>query len=242
MLLLSSPNNPICEKFNLEYMKLEEIIRNEQNQITVPIITLKRGERSIILIGMIHVASEVFFKTVVSTLNKCEEAGFQILYEEVEGIPSAEKQTLDLLFNGLQKYGLYSQLDFLQPHDSWKSADLSQAMDINFDNGSSHEENDDDDMRSPEKYIRNILLPQLENPSMEIPDFEMIINQRNEFAVRAILECAEKEGIATFWGCSHLPGMINLLEQAGFQIDKMEWINALNIGNLKSQLQIATKI
>lgn len=223
-------------------MKLHEIICNEQNRITVPIITLKRGEGTIILIGMIHVASEVFFKTIVSTLNKYEEAGFQILYEEVEGIPSTEKQTLDLLFKGLQKYELYSQLDFLRPRDSWKSADLNHAMDTNFVSDSSHEGNDGDVMRSPEKYIQNILLPQLENPSMDIPDFEKVINRRNEFAVRAILDCVEKANVASFWGCSHLPGMIGLLEQAGFQIDKIEWINALDIGNLKSQLEIDTKI
>lgn len=223
-------------------MKFQEIIRNEQNQITVPIITLRRGERSVILMGMIHVASEDFFKTVVSHLNTYEEAGFQILYEEVEAIPSAEKQTLDLLFKGLQKYKLYSQLDYLRPNASWKSADLTQVMSTNFDDDSTQEESNIDDMSSPEKYIRNILLPQLENPSLDIPGFEMVINRRNEFAVRAILDCVEKTDVATFWGCAHMPGMIDLLGQVGFQIDKIDWIKALNIGNLKSHVQRATDI
>ena len=218
-------------------MKLQEIIRNEQNQISVPVITLKRGGTSIVLLGMIHVASKDFFETVVSLLNEYEKDGFQILYEKVEAIPSAEKQTLDLLFKGLQKYKLYSQLDFLYPRVPWKRADMDQEMSINSCDDSLHVESDNDDMSSPEKYIWNILLPQLENLFLDIPDFDVIINRRNEFAVRAILDYAEKTDVATFWGCSHLPGILDLLKQAGFQIDTIEWLKVLDIGNLKLQVQ-----
>lgn len=223
-------------------MKLQEIIRNEEDQIVIPIVTVKRGETSIVLIGMIHIASKDFFETVLSHLNIYEKSGFQILYEEVEAIPSAEKQILDSLFKGLQKYGLYSQLEYLHPRTSWKSADMTQEMSQNSDDDSLYEENHNDDMSSPEKYIRNILLPQLENPSLEIPGFEVVINRRNEVAVRVILDHVEKTNVATFWGCSHLPGMIDLLGQAGFQIDTIEWIKVLDIENLRLQVQHAASL
>lgn len=220
-------------------MKLEEIIQNEKNQILVPSVTLRRGERLLVLLGMLHVATQHFFKIILSRLETCENAGFLVLYEEVEGIPSAEKSKLDMLFKGLQKYNLYSQLDCILPRSSWKSADcVDQLIENDTGAGVAQDEGNDEDMNDPKKYICNILLPQLENPIQNIPNFEVVINQRNQFAVNIILSYVEKNNVVSFWGCAHLPGMINLLEQAGFKLENIEWNKALDVGELKKLLKI----
>ncbi len=217
-------------------MNTHEKLRIEDGWVIVPMVTMKRGERKIVLIGMLHVATMLFFETIMNRLIAYEKAGFQILYEEIENIPSAEKSTLDLLFEGLKKYDLYSQLDYIHIRPSWKSADVDQNFNENKDNNSNDiQETFDDAMLDPEKYIDTLLLPQLENPFLKIPNAEMVIDRRNKLATSIIIDYAKNANVATYWGCSHIPGMIDLLIQHEFEIDTTEWIRTININKLKTR-------
>ncbi|QQR64482.1 hypothetical protein IPH92_02835 [Candidatus Kaiserbacteria bacterium] len=212
-------------------MQLDTELRIEQNKVLLPFITLKIGNKTIIIIGMLHVASRAYFEVVLSRLNSYESAGFKILYEDIESVPSASQENLDNLLKGLEMYGLYSQLSFIQPKTSWVSADVSpEEMVKNFPQVEDYAEN----MKNPEKYLQEILLPELRGSGPEIPNIEFVINTRNQSAVNAILKHIENGNVATYWGCAHMPGMIHLLEQSSFTIKSIEWIEAIDIEKIST--------
>ena len=211
-------------------MHLDTELRIEHDKVLLPFISLEREARTVVVIGMLHVASRVFFEDILSRLDAYESAGFQILYEDIESVPSTSQESLDHLINGLEAYGLYSQIRCIQPKTSWASADVSiEDMRENFP----QEGDDDENMKDPKKYLHEILIPELQGIGPEIPNMGFVIDSRNESAVETILKYAEHGNVVTYWGCAHIPGIIHLLEQSSFSINSIEWVEAINLENLK---------
>lgn len=230
-------------------MKLEQIVRVERNRVSLPMVTLTRQKRQVVLIGMLHIASPRFFKFVMSRLCSYEQSGFRILYEAIDPHLKLESGLIekkylqkrleykrDVLFRRLKTFGLAYQSDHVQPKPTWDSADFTsddwKRKNIDVIPKNRAEVNRlDRRIDHPEIFVR-LFIKGLRNMSPEQLDKmkfgEVIVGQRNEVAVSAMLDHAKYGNVATYWGTGHLPGMINLLSEAGFAVEKIEWTPAIN--------------
>lgn len=57
----------------------------------------------------------------------------------------------------------------------------------------------------------------------------LILEERNEIAVKAILEHAKTHDVAAIWGAQHLIGMEKLLKHAGYCEDERLWLTAYHV-------------
>ena len=233
-------------------MEFSQLFRVENNYVLMPTITMQRGKRIVVIMGMTHIASPQFYEEVTNRLQAFEKIGFKVLYEHVDSFlclsPSSpeEKQfqrcvadKLDELNKRLKVFGLGYQTYYLLPLPHWISADMtgdvlmSRVQSVATANRS-QTIFFDEALADPEKFVRKIAA-QFINPPRFIKVPTVVVDERDAIASKAILSHAADMNVVTYWGLYHLPGMSKLLADAGFVTKKIEWAPAFNLPRLKAE-------
>ena len=205
-------------------------VRNDDAFATV---TLRRGERTITLVAVMHVGPKPYWQATQAELDALEAGGAVIHSEGVGG----QKQTT---FRGWVRSGLMygavgavsrslrlicgwrAQKKALTYPKTWETHDLPVTTAL--------------DRVSTPALLRTFVLTQLFSPlaavfirtgRMSLHDVNDsdasldIIDARNRHAIDEAL--AADRDVALIWGAAHIPGMVDLLEQVGFTIADVAW-------------------
>lgn len=237
-------------------MRFSDVMQLRGTQICVPQITLKKKDRTIILIGMMHTASIDFFSTVRERLLELEGGGFRVLYEFIDP-PIPDPQTeeerewhrradslAEEFKKNFRKVGLYYQLDEIPILPSWHSADFSMedwirespTRRINKESVEKFENNPALLRGNIDLFIQRLLALAAHSTSEELSKVHLgRLTNRDKFAARVILDHAKTNNVVTFWGSAHLPGIELLLKKAGYKVSETEWLPVLDTKTFKAK-------
>jgi hypothetical protein len=208
--------------------------------------TYVRDGRTVILQGVCHVADAQFWKQLNGYLMRAEEVGFAVHFEgvtsDMEDPPNIFVDLGGLAsFLGLesQKTGLvyrphWTRTDIplselvagMSPETLAKMVDSTGKMNEFLSSMDGH-----DQRRLIGSLIRRVMafglaLPKAGPFAVGIKD-PIILDRRNEVAARAAME-AEGDVVA-LWGAAHLPGIGDLLGDAGFRRVEQQWTPVMKV-------------
>ncbi|MDB5265381.1 MAG: hypothetical protein JWM39_94 [Parcubacteria group bacterium] len=234
-------------------MQFSDVMRVIGTHLSVPEVTLKKEDRTIILIGMMHTAPVSFFTTIRERLLTLEENGFQVLYEAIdpswpEPVTDEQRMLHEHAYeqikawkNRLLGIGFAYQLDEIPILDSWYSADFS-LEDWTRENPTRGptQESVDRFERQPldaNNFIKDLIdtATQLESKKFSSSHLEKFVTRRDKHASKIILGYAENKNVVTFWGSAHLPGIEFLLAEAGYKAFHLDWIPVLDVTTYKAE-------
>lgn len=227
-----------------------DVLQVRQNRVFLPIYTLRRGEQIIVLVGMSHFASKEFFLDIEKKLLAHERQGFKVLYEAVGEIPTRTwwsdwilrwkciRQVRTVTIKLEEQFGLAYQVRHLRPRKSWIHSDFTASLwrrlEPGFCYSSDFLEKYVDLAQHPEKLAAGFL-EMFKKMEQEVPPSLIIRDRRDTFAVSKILENVTTHDVITYWGVTHLPGMIRHLSQAGFVISNTEYVLAVDLSTIKTE-------
>ena len=232
-------------------MPLDEFVRIEGDKYQLPVVTMQRGERVVVLIGMMHIASPKFFTDVEVKLLKFERAGYKILYEfldpDVWAASPEEKVALQekrgKIVEALKPYGLTYQTAAISLRQSWVSADISEKEwqkdpQSHRSSVSNILESLDKLIEDPQPYLKQIEMGlrsahEYVNSFVSSPTGAFVLSFRDRAGVTKILEHVCVSNVATYWGAAHVPGFVRILEENGFKIVFVDWLAGLASANLQ---------
>lgn len=196
-------------------------------------------ERTLKLVGVCHVADDLFWDTVQEEISLFEDAypGSEVHFEGVinDEKPKGYKPDRTELDRFCKKMGLVSQHNGLFYFDHWIRTDLKVSqvkahmadpdkLNVLLEQGKVMKEvsdvlDDHPDMTPLlHRFFRYALayLPQRRNNTTAA-----VLDARNRHAVSTML--ASGTDIITVWGAAHLDGMGKILTSAGYQLTDTDW-------------------
>ena len=220
-------------------MRMKDVLLVQQNIVHVPMVTMARGKRKIVLIGVSHIASPDFYEWLCGTLDSYEDLGFQVLYEEIDtqfvtdsidgqifSVAIEERiQRIDAL---LSPFGLAYQSARFQPRASWISADFASVdwQQIFPNLGQMRRQALDvlDEIICDVK--QKLIQPALDawsdlDREVSIPPF--MLKPRDELAVQTIRTYLKYSDIVLHYGAAHIPGIRRLLTRHGYKVVQTKW-------------------
>lgn len=234
----------------LKTNKKVKIIRLVPQGVQVPEITYAKGDKRIVIQGAIHIADQKFYENIIDKIK-----GFSG-ETHLEGVVSTDPQyenqkiLLNSLYEIMSAYGnIAYQKDFINKNivDDKKvfNYDLTDVEigDIGFDQKMLNEleqlvKNFKNKLSKNNALLNigsspllNILISSVGISDVSIGKEDVIIHQRNKFAIDKAL--STKNDVFLFWGTKHLEGMNQLLLDEGFTIEHIRWKTAIRTLRLK---------
>lgn len=239
-------------------MELSQIFRIEDGVAFTPTITLKKKKRTVVLIGMCHIAEKRFFQEVQLLLNSFEVCGFQVMYEDeilcFGSSPDEKQMKLQYKLNfkqkmfgkKLRKLGLAYQTDHIHKGPNWLSADFSPKdwerevpqLLSRFHAAVWRVSRIDRLVDHPEISLRNFKLMETNPPSeinTETGIGRDLVGKRDAFATLKILEHTSCRNVVAHWGAAHLPGISEKLIDRGFVVDNIQWVRVMDLKKIKAE-------
>lgn len=227
-----------------------KIIRLAPQGVQVPEITYTKDGKRIVIQGAIHIADRKFYENIIDKIK-----GFSG-ETHLEGVVSTDPQyenqkiLLNSIYEIMSAYGNVAyQKDFINKNivDNKKvfNYDLADVEigDIGFDQKMLNEleqfvKNFKNKLSKNNALLNigsspllNILISSIGISDVSIGNEDVIIHQRNKFAIEQALNT--KNDVFLFWGTKHIEGMNDLLLEEGFTIEKARWKTAIRTLRLK---------
>lgn len=230
--------------------KKVKIMRLVPQGVQVPEITYTKDGKRIVVQGAIHIADQKFYENIIDKIK-----GFSG-ETHLEGIVSTDPQyenqkiLLNSIYEIMSAYGnIAYQKDFINKNivDNKKvfNYDLTDVEigDIGFDQKALNEleqlvrkfknklSKNNALLNIGSSPLLNILISSIGISDVSIGNEDVIIHQRNKFAIEQALNT--KNDVFLFWGTKHLEGMNDLLLDEGFTIEQTRWKTAIRTLRLK---------
>ncbi len=220
-------------------MKLNEIIHIVDGHLQLPVITLAKKKRRVVLIGMMHIAPLVFFAEVSRRLFEYERAGYQVLREAIDPEPNlgssdARRMHKRLMFKmaklvrRLRDLKIGSQTDRIPIQATWVSSDMATDQICrevpslyNIDEMIRRIARFDYAIENPKRWVKQAVIEPILR-GVEYEPHPVIVNRRDEIAATSIIRHAEHDNVATYWGAAHIPGISQRLLDAGFTVESTD--------------------
>lgn len=234
----------------LKTNKKVKIMRLVPQGVQVPEITYTKDGKRIVVQGAIHVADQKFYENIIDKIK-----GFSG-ETHLEGIVSTDPQyenqkiLLNSIYEIMSAYGnIAYQKDFINENivDNKKvfNYDLTDVEigDMGFDQKALNEleqlvrkfknklSKNNALLNIGSSPLLNILISSIGISDVSIGNEDVIIHQRNKFAIDQALNT--KNDVFLFWGTKHLEGMNDLLLDGGFTIEQIRWKTAIRTLRLK---------
>ena len=231
----------------MKYLKIKN------HRAYTPIITLTLGKRTVVIIGVIHIATRNYFVRLQRLLEKLEQRGWAVLYERLADDVHPQKKLrrlsnevhrllMELWVLFMNKHNLCYQAHALKKGRNWIDADLPSQERDELYNVSMEQ------LIRTRKYLR----VQLKNPASWISDMArlltnpvavvdntygrlprkaraLLVDKRDRFAARLIVRHNQVQPVVTYWGAFHIPGIVRELKNRGFRTKSVTWTPAFRI-------------
>lgn len=225
-------------------------IRRRNGHLATARDTYVRDGRTVILQGVCHVADENFWEQLNSYLVRAEAVGFEVHFEGVTNDMADPPKIFVDLAGFASLLGLQGQKAGLTYRPHWTRTDISlselvagmapETLSRMVDTAEKMNEflssmDGHDQRHLIGSVIRRMMafglaLPKAGPFALGIKD-PTILGRRNEVAARAAIE-AERDVVA-LWGAAHLPGIGELLGEAGFHRTDRQWTPVMRVARLR---------
>ncbi len=232
----------------------QNVLRVDENgRVSVPVVTLARRRRQVVLFGMSHIATPDFFSAVLSRLETYEKNGHRVLHEYMDPAVIARDSRAQQLHKrlefkdkklrkSLRRFGLAYQSDIIKPRDTWLPADMDSKRFFKSVPWimPTRVKSCDHLIGHPNILVKSIirLYSNQDGVPLSSLDVSVIRDERDGVAVTNIVATAQHANVATFWGAAHIPGITTaLIQEHGFSVVEEEWFEFLDLVKLTRKIR-----
>ena len=194
------------------------------------LITMKKSNKTIVLMGTVHVAEKYFYDTLIEKVEELHSKGFKFLLEGVDAHNEELTNYVDSNKEFAESLGLCCQKDELDSCFNNKNhilcdltAETLELLDPNVFKFTQEEHNlkmKKGDYRIA-LSLTNFMLKYFARDSV-------LLDSRNmNVVIEAFKNLATEDSIAIVYGEAHIHGIIKLFKKYGFEIKEKEYIKAI---------------
>jgi hypothetical protein len=224
-------------------MKVKDFLQHRNGRLFVPILTLRKGKRRVVIVGVIHLATSQFFERIQALLEEYEAKGYIVLHEAIADSSSMARRSHsksiykkamyknDTLMDRFEGLGIMYQTRGIHVKSTWVNADQYSET---LKRDRLPRITDDSILKSLDRglsdvvsVVHNILLP-LFDPEHQLNVSRDLLERRNEYAVEMVLRYTQYSSVITFWGAAHVSGIRAGLETFGYELEEAEWVEAVS--------------
>jgi hypothetical protein len=208
--------------------------------VHTPAIELESGAKTVIILGMTHVAPYEYFEIAQRTIQHYESKGFTVMYEDLDGVEAALYEKIGATFEIVlqtkraafavlnERFDVWYQVDAIpiQPH--WINSDDLSTLIFLMEQGANNDwssiiterkERFELILKDPERWYEmvQVLAQHQRQSSQRIrPRHYETMTFRERRLAEKIASTPNHESIIAFWGNSHLIGIETELKRKGF--------------------------